>query len=294
MKTLPRWACLTALVASSGFFANGCIISDCEDANGETIENCTQYETPTHYPGSQVDASETYVSGLDLVVESVNGNVDIEIRDDGGEEVLVTFMPYTYGRSGDEGEAAAKEELERDLFLETSADGQILVKTSRDGGSDGLGAEIVIKLPQSFDGDVIVDQNNGSVEASLGAATPLSVTIHNDGAGDIEVSGARGKLDLVGAFDIDVAVAEWAAEDGRIETTGGTGDITVTVPSSAHGSIQATASDDGEVTVDAGAEWIVDEAAVNSKTVTFGDGSGGVVLVKTDPTGLGSVVIAAD
>ena len=290
MNKIVKLASLAAFVSGVGIFGNGCILSDCEDEDGNKIDNCIQAETPTKYVKDPVTTSLTYAAGYDLVVDGVNGH--IKVARHSGADVKVTFEAFTLGGKSDEDAAKAKEELDNDLILTTDDNGRIFVQTDRDGGSSGLGADITILLPSAFDGHVAIDQNNGFVDVDLGGMSPLSVTIHNDGAGDIDVVGARGKLDLVGKFDIDVSVASWASDNGRVETTGGTGDIVIAVPSGANGSIQATASDDGEVVVSSPpADWVVDEAAVNSKTVSFGDFSGAVVQVKTDPTGLGSVTI---
>jgi hypothetical protein len=290
MNTILRLASLTALTACAGLFANGCIVSQCEDENGNKIANCTQFETPTKYVASDVTETLVYQSGYDLVVDSVNGRIDVERHS--GSDVRVTFKRHTLGGNSEADEEQAKDELQNDIHLEANDDGRIFVKTSRSGGSSALSADIIILLPDAFDGAVVIDQNNGFVDVDLAGMAPQAVKVVNDGAGDIRVWGARGKLDLVGDFDIDVSVAEWSDEDGQIITNGGTGDLTITVPASAHGSIQATASDDGEVLVISPLlDWNVAEAAYNSKTVTFGDGSGGVVQAKTKATGLGSVRI---
>jgi hypothetical protein len=290
MNKILKLASLAAFVSGVGLFGNGCILSDCEDEDGNKIDNCIQAETPTKYVKDPVTTSLTYSAGYDLVVDSVNGKVDVKRHS--GADVKVTFAAFTLGGKSEQDAAKAKEELNNDLILETDDTGRIFVRTDRDGGSSGLGADITILLPAAFDGHVSIDQNNGFVDVDLGGTVPRSVTIHNSGAGDIDVIGARGKLDLVGKFDIDVAVAEWATDNGKVITTGGTGDIVIAVPAGANGSIQATASDDGEVIVSSPpADWEIAEAAVNSKTVSFGDFSGAVVQVQTDPTGLGSVTI---
>lgn len=290
MNKILKLASLAAFVSTVGLFGNGCILSECEDEDGNTIDNCFQAETPTKYVKDPVTESLTYVAGYDLVIESANGAIKVKRHD--GSDVKVTFAASTLGGKSEEDAQEAKDELNNKLELTADDSGRIFVKTRRNGGSDGLSADITVLLPGAFDGHVYIDQNNGFIDVDLRGMSPQSVTIRNTGAGSIDVAGARGKLDLQGKFNIDVAVASWSADDGKVITTGGTGDISISVPAGANGSIQATASDDGKVIVSSPpADWDVQEAAVNSKTVSFGDFSGGTVQVATDPNGLGSVTI---
>ncbi len=268
MNKFFRLASLTALMATSALVATGCECTDQgTNAEGKSVTEC---ESVKKFVGTSYTESVAYTAGMALNFDGVNGNLDIRIGS--GNDVSVEFTPFSV-RGHSKG-ADAKEDMETDLRTSVSSDGAINVTVDRASGSfNGLGADVVITLPSTFSGAINIDQNNGFVEADLEGATPTSITIENDGAGDVEVRGARGALNITGGFDIDVIVAEWATagSNGTIKSTGQLGEVKVSLPTASAGSIQAV-SEDGLVI---GPEplpinWLVDEAGENSKTFNFG------------------------
>ena len=191
-----------ALVAAFALPSGGCIVGECEDGK----ENCVRSETAIEYTGNAQSTSAAYASGDDVVIVSHNGQVDVKVGN--GDEVGVEFRPFTRNTDDPEGEEAAKAELADKLVLEvTSDDGVVRVGVgTRDGSTSFLGAHITVTLPADFDGDFTVDQNNGSVEADLRGSSPASTTVVTDNGG-IELHGAT----------------------GRLEVTGGNGDVTVSI-----------------------------------------------------------------
>ena len=66
----------------------------------------------------------------------------------------------------------------------TDATGDVVITTSRSGGTTGLGAKIEVAIPPELAGELSITQGNGSVTVeTVGAATHLWVD--NNGAGDV-------------------------------------------------------------------------------------------------------------
>lgn len=277
MNKFMQLASMTALIVTTGFVATGCECTDQgTNAEGESVTEC---ESVKKFVGTSFSETVAYTSGQALNFRGVNGNLEVQI---GGSEVKVQFTPFSLrGHSKD---AEAKKDMEEDLQTSVNADGAINVDVTRASGSfNGLGADVVITLPSTFDGAINIEQNNGFVDVDLGGATPTSVAIDNDGAGDIDVTGARGPLTIKGGFDINVAVAAWAAEgqNGSIISDGQLGDITVSLPTASAGSIEAVSEDSVVTGPSPLPENWVEDGAENSKTFSFG---------VTDPTEPGAVV----
>jgi hypothetical protein len=258
---------MTALMATTGFLATGC---ECQDqGTNEQGQNVTTCESVKKFVGTSYSESVAYTAGQGLTFNGVNGNVDVNI---GGTEVVVEFTPFSV--RGHSKQAEAADDMEQDLQTSLTNDGDIVVEVDRaDGSFNGLGADVVITLPSSFDGAVTINQNNGFVDLDLEGALPTSVTVDNDGSGDIDIAGARGALNIKGAFDIDVRVDEWAPEgsNGSIISDGSLGDITVSLPTASAGSIEAL-SETGIVTGPSPLpeNWVEEAAAEGSKTFSFG------------------------
>lgn len=275
MHKIIRFASLGA-IAFATLFAAGCECEQSTDADGNTISVC---ESVVRFDGEATTRSLSYVAGDEIRIEGVNGNIKVTSGGTAGN-VTVTFQPFSLRGHSKEDEATR--DMSEDLVLETDdASGRLLVKVSRKGGaSSGLGADITVTLPSSYSGGVYIDAGNGFVDAHL-AGDQAYTTIKNDGSGDIDVTGAAGRLDIKGKFDLDVGVSSWSGDDGAIESTGQLGNVSVTVPSGADGSIQAQSEDEPVVEPSAApADWNIEAAGESSKTFTFGAGTGGNVTVK--------------
>jgi hypothetical protein len=261
------------LLVAAAFGSTGCIIGECD--NGQ--ENCVQAETPVGYTGNDSNASAPYAAGQGVQITNVNGQIDVGVGS--GDDIEVTFKPFTAGKDSQEGEDAAKDELANKLVLEVTGGDTVQIRVAtRDGASSFLGAHVVVTLPASFDGAFRVDSNNGSVEANLQGAAPSSTTVVTDN-GSIELYGARGQLTVEGGLgDVTVGVSAWGGdgEDGSVYADNG--DIAFTVPSDADGTLTLVASDQIS---DSG---VPGEKAENSGGIsyTMGDGAGAHVDVTAD------------
>lgn len=268
MNKFIRLASMTALLATSALVATGCECTD--QGTNEAGQNVTQCESVQKFVGTSYTETVAYSDGYALNFDGVNGDVTVRIGN--GTDVVVDITPFSV--RGHSKEAEAKEDMETDLQTSVTGDGSINVTVGRASGSfNGLGADVVITLPSSFNGPVNIDQDNGFVDVDLGGATPTAVTIDNDGAGDVDVEGARGQLNITGGFDVSVVVAEWAPEgqNGEIKSDGQLGEVSITLPTLSAGSIQAT-SEDGLVIGPSSlpSNWVEEAAGENSKTFSFG------------------------
>jgi hypothetical protein len=275
-------ASLGVLIGCTALLSMGCA-TQCHDEvdpeTGETVRVCTA-ENLVHYTGASRPMSQTYAQGANILVDGVNGNIDISTNN-AADTVGVVFHPFTKKGNDPEDKEAAGREMEEDLHTEifVEADGTVVIKASRSGGTGYLGCDIDVNLPNGYTGGITVDANNGFVDGDLGG-TQAFTTVINDGAGDVTIRNAAGPLDISGSFDLDVKVSSWSTSNGQIVSTGLLGDIIVYVPAGADGSIQATSED--EVVVGPSSlpsDWVEEAAADNSKTFTFGAGAGGIVQV---------------
>ena len=260
------------LLAALALSSTGCIIGECD--NGD--ENCVQAETPVGYTGNDSNQSVAYASGQGVQIVNVNGQIDVGVGS--GDDIDVTFKPFTAGKDSQEGEDAAKAELADKLVLEITGGDPVQIRVAtRDGASSFLGAHVVVTLPESFDGAFEISSNNGSVEANLQGSAPSSTKVVTDNGG-IELYGARGPLEVYGGNgDVTVGVSEWAS-DGTGSVYADLGDIGFSVPSDADGTLTLVASD--EIT-DSG---VPGEKAENEGGIsyTMGEGTGAHVDVTAD------------
>ena len=282
MNKFARLLSMSALIVTTGFVATGCECTDQgTNADGNSVTTC---ESVKKFEGTTITESVDYTPGQALNFSGVNGNVRVDVGT--SAQVVVEFTPYSVrGHSKSE---EAKEDIENDVMTSLNADGAINVSTDRASGAfNGVGVDVRIYVPAGFDGAVNVQQNNGFVKLYLDEATPTSITVDNDGTGDIDITGARGALDISGDFDIEVTVASWGAagENGSIRTDeGGLGNVILRLPAASAGSIRAVSNDEVVVGPSTLPEGWVEEGADNSKTFTFGATTGAEVNVTADET----------
>lgn len=273
MNCSLRTACLIAATTFAALPLAGCKV---------TIEPLVRYE------GTPVTETVAYTPGTAIHIIGANGQIEV-VRGT-TDEVKVTFSPFTMDE--DTAEERAVSEMENKLEL-TAANGtsELLIEAAKgDGSSSYLGADIKVTLPSTFDGGFEVDQGNGSIEADLSGGLPTSTDVVNDGGGSIKVTGARGKLHIVGsAGDVEVSVAEWAIDDGSVET--GAGDLVFTLPGAVNGTLSATAGGNSSTIIESGipATWAT-AGEGGAKSYTMGDGMGAHVDLTTD---LGDITITA-
>jgi hypothetical protein len=268
-RSLGSVLSIAAIVLSAPLFA-GCAITQNSDGS-VTLQSLTTYD------GTPESKSVAYAPGDSLRIVGVNG--DITVTSSSSSTVDVTFKPTTKGKGDDAGKKQATDEMNNQIHYAVSSGGEIVVQVTRDSGANAyLGADVVVAIPPSFNGAFTVQQGNGDVDVQLGGGA-TSVTVKNDGAGDISVAGASGALNISGGFDVKVGVSAWASagHDGSI-TAGDLGNISISIPATSNGTLTAQAG--GKIS-DGGlpSNWASAAAADNSKSYTMGDGTGAKVAL---------------
>jgi hypothetical protein len=243
------------------------------------------------YKGQARNDSVGYAAGQSLLVQSRMGDVTVT-RSSATDVVEVTFEPFTMDT--EDNEQIATDQIRDMLNTTIEVDGDVVkVQVFRDDGASGnLGADVHVLLPSGFDGAFEATSDMGDVDVDLSDAVPTK-TFASSGNGEIILRSARGPLSAITDLgDIEISVAAWSDTNGVVSTDNG--DIGLSVPSGANGKITAFA--DGPDAVVLGPEplpedWADAETAPNSKSFTFGDGSGGQVDIET---GLGDIVLGVN
>jgi hypothetical protein len=269
---MNRFSSVLALAALAGALsvaATGCKVSSCDEGDA-----CVASETLINYTGNDATASAPYSDGQGIAISGVNGDITVNV---GGSEVKATFSPFTMDTDDQAGEDSAKNDLAKNLVLEVTAGDPVQVRVSKkDGGSSYLGADVVVTIPSSFNGAFSVAQNNGQTDVNLGSVSPTSTKVISDN-GSVTVAGATGAIDIqADNGDLGVSISTWA-EGGTGTVRAGLGDITISVPAEADGSISLFAPD-GAVNASFPAEWVKEESAANSVTYTMDEEEGGAHL----------------
>lgn len=257
------------------------------------LTGCTvraEVEPLVRYEGTPETASLPYTAGVPIRIVSANGGVNVSSGASG--EVRMTFSPFAMGEEG--AADAAKSEMEKYLQFNRGGSGEIVIEVVKDpNGSGGLGADIDVVLPTELNADFSVIQDNGSVDVDLSGTSATSTIIASDN-GSVDVTGARGRLDVfTDNGSIDVAVASWASagsQDGRVES--GNGSIVFAVPATAEGTMTVTSA--GQINEEGlPTTWqVAGNEAGKSYTMGAGATAGGHVNV-SNATGLGDVTISA-
>ncbi|MEM1029288.1 MAG: hypothetical protein AAGN82_03010 [Myxococcota bacterium] len=271
MPSIRFIASVATISAAALFGLSGCIIGECEDGQA----NCISLEPGTTYTDTD-ELTATYVAGNDLLVSGFNGQIEIRSGSASGQ-VAIETVRKTLEEGSAEGEERAERQLEEELRVTVSDDGDVVVQTERLSNDGNLAVDLTILLPSDFDGRIQVVQNNGSVDLDLAGVSPAGVSVLNDGAGGVAVAGARGVVDIQGGFDVEVGLASWPEAASRVVSTGGLGDVTVQIPADANGTLQATVDDAASLTVPEPlpAGWVDNGGGA----FTLGDGTGAALTV---------------
>jgi hypothetical protein len=246
-----------------------------------------------------VTRNQDWASGNSVEVNGIYGNITVREGDAG--RVRAIFTPFNYGAYDEETEARNELDANIQLVMEANSAGDITISTGRSGGTNGIGADIVVELSPDFDSTLSVrNRSNGPINPGnirvnfVGSAT--AVTVRTEELGDCRVQGAPSVTRTVANCDGTVQIFN-VSDDLEVTSTflesGRSVDISLASISenAAGGSIRA---DDGNVrlTFPAAAsfsalcqtregvvnegnlpeECSVEEAAASSKTVTCGSG----------------------
>jgi hypothetical protein len=114
--------------------------------------------------------------GSALTIDVIYGNVLLDRSASGKLEV--EFAPFVY--AGHDEDAAARQMLTTNLQTTANAG---TVTVARQGGSNGLGADVIVRIPDTFDGPLtVINRGDGPLNhfdlkiQSVGKASTLAVT----------------------------------------------------------------------------------------------------------------------
>jgi hypothetical protein len=117
--------------------------------------------------------------GAPVTIDVLYGNVVVQRS--GSGKVEVQFLPFVY--AGHDEKASADQQLAQNLRTAATAAGAVTVSVRREGGTNGLGSDVLVRLPDTFDGPLTVVNhgdgplNNFDVKIEfLARATTLNVT----------------------------------------------------------------------------------------------------------------------
>lgn len=208
-------------------------------------------------------------SGDALVIRGINGTIDV--RESSGDQVLAQFSPFVLIAD----DATAREvrheldklrgtievdESTRTITVETQREGQVL---------SSLGADVIVSIPEQFDGPLSIHQENGPVEVKGTGHASRFALVNENGSCDLNVGLATVIHVKCGFGDLTGAVPEVpeSLETATFET--GRGDIELRFPDDEVFSVRALSATGGLVDVthaeQAGCSVLV--ASESSKTV---------------------------
>jgi hypothetical protein len=169
---------------------SGCAVACIEDSSGTkcSAKSLEQFMGPAQAP-QLLDRAP----GSPVTIDVLYGSVLVERSASGKVEVL--FQPFVY--AGHDEKASADAQLAQNLRTNvTAAPGAIAVSVRREGGTNGLGADVTVRLPDNFDGALtIINHGDGPVNNfevivnAVGQATAINVT-NGSLLGDCLIQGA--------------------------------------------------------------------------------------------------------
>ncbi|MFO0572011.1 MAG: hypothetical protein U0263_40685 [Polyangiaceae bacterium] len=299
MKTLYGTIAFAVLGATL-FSATGCKVEDCPDSEKKGGV-CVVGKSLTKFNGTPSSNTVDYQAGTPLSIEGVYGNINVTSGAAAGK-VEVTFEPFDY--EGHDEKDLATRQMNDNLKMNTDLTGGVHVTAVRTGDTtNGLGANITVKLPADFDGSISVyNHGNGPLNefdlnvGFVGKSTSVSIT-NDSGIGDCKIQGAATVTDtkatcgdLITVLDVSdnvnitkkglsagsdatvvlrMASIAATAAGGSIVTEDGS--IDATFPATGTYAIQAFSPTQGIVTEGTPpASCTVETAAPGSKTITCG------------------------
>ncbi|MEZ4220654.1 MAG: hypothetical protein R3B13_06955 [Polyangiaceae bacterium] len=296
----------TALLAATQI---GCEVACIEDGSGTrcTAKSLNRYDGVPPAPQAFTPAA-----GAPISVDVLYGNVYVTRSTT--PQVVVEFKPFAYAAY--DNKATADRELAENLRVSAVQQGGIQVSVAREGGSNGLGADVILRVPDSFDGALeITNRAGGPVNhfdikadfvgraraltvrnsASLGqcyvqgAATVQTTNVQcNNAISVFDVSGTvnitNDKRDHEGGTPAVTLRMAAVGGGGRILTASGS--INATFPASGGYALTARAASRGQVQEGAlPANCTKQERGPGDKIITCGNGPHYELTAGHAPTG---------
>ncbi len=163
-------------VATIALASLGCATTCIEGANGVT---CTAKSLARFDGAPPPPQALNRAPGAPLNIDVQYGNVVLTRSNT--PNVVVEFRPFCY--AGHDERAYAQQLLAQNLRTTATAAGAITVVVARNGGSNGLGSDVIVRVPDTFDGPInVLNRGDGPVNEfglkieSVGRATALTAT----------------------------------------------------------------------------------------------------------------------
>jgi hypothetical protein len=209
-----------------------------------------------------------YALGQDIHILSPHGVLTVR-QGDLATKLTATFTPFVDDApSSDEAEQAMTDGLTYEV--DTSGNTIVVSVTLAPGALQGLGADIAVDLPNSFNGGVELEQADGAIDAEL-VGTPPYTTVQS-AQGAVSVMGAAGQLDVsVGGGDCTLGVKGWSASDGAVDVLAGS--LALIVGAGLSGNIEAQAGAEVVGPSPLPADWAETVVADDHKRYVFGPDS---------------------
>lgn len=280
MKTLLRSAAIALLGFGMLAGATGCELQKCNvtttnDAGAKTTQSGVCAKSLKKFVGTERSKTAQWASGGSITISNFNG--PITVVKGSGTTVSATFTPvdlraYDTSNSDVQADFAA---LSTDATAD--ANGNVTVKAYQSGNAHtGLGAEMTVAIPDSFDGVLSVSASNGDAAVSF-----------SGDASSLKLSSANG--------DVSGTVGVPGADGGTVST--GNGSISMQFDGSQKFNVQASALAGGTVDVGnatAAGCTVVAGGSASAQTVSCGGATQGdpTYVLKADGTGLADVTLS--
>ncbi len=276
MQTSLRFVAVALLGIGLVLGATGCELQKCDvtttnDAGVTTTQSGVCAKSLKKFVGTPVNKSAQWASGGSLTISNFNGSITL-VRGT-GTSVDVTVTPVDL-RAYDTPDSDVQNDFAA-LATDATADanGNVTVKVYQNGTAHtGLGGDLQVAVPDSFDGALSVTSQNGLTHIGYtGNASSLAVSSHNG-----QVTGT---------------VATASGDGGNVSTHNGS--ITLNFDGTQKFNVQASALAGGKVDVGnaASAGCTTTAGSDGSQTISCsGAGAGDPTYVlKADGTALADV-----
>lgn len=157
--------------------SSACQVNCIEDASGT---KCSAKSLKRFDGAPPQPTSLPHTPGTPLTIDVQYGDITVERSPSPNVEVY--FQPFAYAAY--DGEASARQWLAQNLQLVAApGNGGLLVTASRNGGSNGLGSNVTVRIPDQFNGALnIVNRAGGPLNhfnvkvQAVGQASALTLT----------------------------------------------------------------------------------------------------------------------
>lgn len=157
--------------------ATGCQVACIEDSSGT---KCSAKSLKRYDGAAPQPTALTYTPGTPLTIDVHYG--DITVERSASANVEVYFQPFAYAAY--DAEASARQWMAQNLqTVAAPGNGGLLVAVSRSGGSNGLGANVTVRIPDQFNGALnIMNRGGGPLNhfnvkvQGVGRASALTLT----------------------------------------------------------------------------------------------------------------------